>query len=506
MNTKQLEREINQIFEKIVLNEPVANHIANGVNPQYRLSSKNLFRYLIFRCHDLRTFHDHLSDLGISSLRTGEGYVYTNLFNVLRLLNLLQEKSWNKTYHIEAIGYQRSMNLLRKHANALFNEGRKEHFTEIMVTLPNEAADDIDLIRNLATEGMEIARINLSHGDLEIWDKMIANIKQVKKETGLKIKVYMDLSGPKIRTSKIQIYAKKGKIREFVKLKVGDHLVLTKRETTGRQSLYGNKNELIQTAEVGVLLPQIIDDLKINDTVYFDDGMFKAVVISKNTNDAELVIVKAYKAKLSANKGINLPSTILNLPSLTERDIELLPFICAHADIVGYSFVRKPEDVVKLYDQLAKIKDHNIGVIFKIENQEAFENLPLILFEAMKRSKIGIMIARGDLAVEIGFERISEVQNQILWLCEAAHVPVIWATQVLENLAKTGVATRAEVSDVSLSAQAECVMLNKGPYILDAVRTLKNILIKMEAHSFKKKSALRPLNVAKIALEKLHVE
>ncbi|MFT6809421.1 MAG: pyruvate kinase [Saprospiraceae bacterium] len=123
----------------------------------------------------------------------------------------------------------------------------------------------------------------------------------------------------------------------------------------------------------------------------------------------------------------------------------------------------------------------------RIENKEAFENLPEILFEGMKRNKIGVMIARGDLAVEIGFERISEVQNQILWLCEAAHVPVIWATQVLENLAQTGMPKRAEISDAAQGAQAECVMLNKGPYINDAIRVLKNILIRMEGHSFKRK-------------------
>ncbi|MEZ4900199.1 MAG: pyruvate kinase [Saprospiraceae bacterium] len=140
-----------------------------------------------------------------------------------------------------------------------------------------------------------------------------------------------------------------------------------------------------------------------------------------------------------------------------------------------------------------------------MENKEAFENLPLIMLAGMKRKSIGVMIARGDLAVEIGFERISEVQSQILWLCEAAHVPVIWATQVLDNLAKTGIPTRAEITDASISAKAECVMLNKGPYIVDAVRTLKNIIIKMETHSYKRKSALRPLNVAVRALQKFNI-
>ena len=144
-----------------------------------------------------------------------------------------------------------------------------------------------------------------------------------------------------------------------------------------------------------------------------------------------------------------------------------------------------------------------IVVVFKIENKEAFENLPLLLLEGMKRECIGVMIARGDLAVEIGFERISEVQNQILWLCEAAHIPVIWATQVLDNLAKSGIPTRAEISDVVQGVQSECIMLNKGPFIYEAIEMLKNILVRMKAHSFKKKNALRPLNIAIKAKERL---
>ena len=159
--------------------------------------------------------------------------------------------------------------------------------------------------------------------------------------------------------------------------------------------------------------------------------------------------------------------------------------------------MRSAEDVEILYQELAKYPNENLGVIFKIENKEAFENLPAMLFAAMTRPKIGVMIARGDLAVEIGFERISEVQNQILWLCEAAHIPVVWATQVLENLAKTGIPTRAEISDAAQAAQAECVMLNKGPHINQAIRTLKNILARMEGHASKKKNELRALNVAK---------
>jgi pyruvate kinase len=311
------------------------------------------------------------------------------------------------------------------------------------------------------------------------------------------------LSGPKIRTAQIEITNKKGTVKKGIPIRVGEHIIVTKRVTLGKKSKFGKNGEQLTKAEVGVSLPEIIADVKIDDIVLFDDGMIQSVVVSKTENDIELRITHCYKSKLLSQKGINLPNTKLNLPALTRQDIDNLPFVSKNADIVGYSFVRTSEDVKYLYRQLALHNAPNLGVVFKIENKEAFENLPFILFEGMKRNKIGVMIARGDLAVEIGFERISEVQNEILWLCEAAHIPVIWATQVLENLSKTGIPTRAEISDVVQGVQAECIMLNKGPYINEAILMLNNILVRMEAHSFKKKNSLRPLNIAINSIQQL---
>jgi pyruvate kinase len=118
-----------------------------------------------------------------------------------------------------------------------------------------------------------------------------------------------------------------------------------------------------------------------------------------------------------------------------------------------------------------------------------------MLLEAMKAPRCAVMIARGDLAVECGFERLAEVQEEILWLCEAAHVPVIWATQVLETLAREGLPSRAEVTDAAMAHRAECVMLNKGPYVLQAVRVLDDIVRRMHGHQAKKRSMLRQLNL-----------
>lgn len=505
MDISQLQKELSHILLSIEERELKAEPIFDQVHKSYQLSARNLFRYLVLRSYDLRLYHDSLSDLGVSSLRTAEGYVYSNLYNVIRLLKLLQGEEMDKETGLEVIGYKKSMKLLRKHAGNLFNKNQKKNFTEIMVTLPTEAATDKQLILDMARNGMEIARINLGHDDEEVWKQMVDNIHALKEEFPHEVKIYMDLAGPKLRTSLMEI-PKKGKIKHNILVRKGEFLLLKKDPTSGKASAFSDSGEQLKKGEVGLQLPEIIDDLKVGDPVLFDDGMIQAKVTGKSDDEAEIQILQCHKSKIGSHKGINLPKTRLNLPALTKHDLEVLPFVTKHADIVGYSFVRTEEDVQALYKELEQQQAHELGVVFKIENQESFENLPQILLEGMKRKKIGVMIARGDLAVEIGFVRISEVQQQILWMCEAAHVPVIWATQVLENLAKTGMATRAEISDAALGVRAECVMLNKGPYIMEAIRSLKNILVKMESHSSKKKDALRPLSLAKTALERMGYE
>jgi pyruvate kinase len=501
MKLEKLENELSKILVEIIDSEHFIDAIIVSVHETYKLSAKNFLRYLILRSKDLRKYHGTLSDLGVSSLRSSEGYVFSNLYSVVKNINLIRNTPFNLLTNIDKIGYTNSKKLIKKNARSLFPSDKKSHFTQIMVTLPDEAANDKNIIKNMALNGMEIARINLSHGDLEQWQNMVNFIKEVEKEIDQSIRIYMDLSGPKLRTSKINYIHKNGKTKKSIPVTVGEFIMLTKNDLDEKTIINLKENE--DTKIVPVLLNQVIDDAKIGDFILFDDGMIKSKVISKTNHNLELEITECYKDKLGSFKGINLPNTKLNLPALTKKDIKDLSFVCKHADIIGYSFVRTADDVHQLYSELSKYNAENIGIVFKIENKEAFENIPEIILKGMERTKIGVMIARGDLAVEIGFERISEVQNEILWLCEAAHIPVIWATQVLENLAKTGIPTRAEISDAGMAVRADCVMLNKGPSILQAIKVLKNILIRMEGHSFKKKDEQRSLNVAKQYFEKL---
>jgi len=281
-------------------------------------------------------------------------------------------------------------------------------------------------------------------------------------------------------------------------LKVGESLILTRSLDPGEPAKYDKKKQLIRPAHIGVSLPEFFDCVRPGEPILFDDGKIGGVIREVGPEEVRVEITQARPSgeKLGAEKGINAPDSTLCLSSLTKDDLVTLKLIVQHADIVGYSFVRKEEDVHELQQRLAELAGKDLGIILKIETRQGFEQLPRLLLAAMRSRAVGVMIARGDLAIECGYQRLAEVQEEILWICEAAHMPVIWATQVLESLAKTGVPSRSEITDAAMGERAECVMLNKGPYIVAAVRILDDILRRMQSHQEKKRSMLRKLSVA----------
>lgn len=499
MKLNSLERALEEIYQDLVNHEFIASQIAEKVHDNYKMSSMNLFRYLLLRKHDLRNLHDHLSEIGISSLRSSESYVYKNVADTLRLTKLVNNKIWSAEKNVVSIGYKKSKKLINKHRYDLFGKKTGNRDTKIMVTLPTEASEDLEYVKELIINGMELARINMSHDNEDTWLKMIKIVHQAGKELNIKCYIYMDLSGPKIRTGEILSSKKEKKDIDYISIKKGDHIMVHDDPVVGHSAKHGKQNELVKAARISITNDKIIADLAIGERILFDDGKIETKIIGKSKNKVKAVVINdsEKKLKLKSGKGVNFPDSVLSLPSLTAHDIQNIPFALEYADIIGYSFVRHVVDVESLIEVLhASNKKKLPGIVLKIENKEAFEQLPMLLLKAMELPKVGVMIARGDLAVELGAERISEVQDQIMWICEAAHVPVIWATQVLENLAKKGIASRAEVSDASMGAKAECVMLNKGPYIHKAVATLSDILIRMEKHLSKKKSKMRSLAIA----------
>ena len=248
-------------------------------------------------------------------------------------------------------------------------------------------------------------------------------------------------------------------------------------------------------AAIGCTLPEALAQVRKGERVWFDDGRIGGVVCRRRGSGVEIEITQARDGgeALAADKGINLPDTQLDLPALSAKDIGDLASVARCADLVGLSFAQSAADVRALREQLAAHGVAQLGLVLKIETRRGFEHLPEMLFAAMAGPAAGVMIARGDLAVECGYERMAEVQEEILWACEAAHMPVVWATQVLETLAKTGRPSRAEITDAAMGERAECVMLNKGPHILDAMRMLDDILRRMQAHQSKKRPLMRAL-------------
>ena len=284
-------------------------------------------------------------------------------------------------------------------------------------------------------------------------------------------------------------------VENALRLQKGDMLILT-RQGLGRRAELDSDGRVVRPASIPCTLPEVLAQVHPGEPIWFDDGNIGGVIrdVQPEEVQVEITLAREGGARLAADKGINLPDSTLELAALTAKDLEDLEFVARHADMVGLSFVRRVGDVEQLRKHLNRLDAGHLGIVLKIENRAAFERLPDLLLAGMRSQQLGVMIARGDLAVEMGWERLAEVQEEILWLAEAAHVPVIWATQVLETLAKRGLPSRAEITDAAMGERAECVMLNKGPHIMEAITALDDILNRMQAHQHKKRTMLRRLH------------
>ncbi|MBC5993688.1 pyruvate kinase [Pontibacter cellulosilyticus] len=286
-------------------------------------------------------------------------------------------------------------------------------------------------------------------------------------------------------------------------LKSDSLLMITKEQIPGEPAQYDSKGHIVQPAHIACTLPEVFKQVKAGQPILFNDGKIGGVIEEVNKDKLFVKITSASEkgSKLRADQGINLPESDIHLKGLTDKDKKDLRFIAKHADIVNLSFVNHAETVDALQQELKKLKAEHLGVMLKIETKEGFRNLPHLLLAVMQCYPAGIMIARGDLAVECGWERLAEVQEEILWLCEAAHLPVVWATQVLETLAKKGRPSRAEITDAAMAQRADCVMLNKGPHVIKAIEMLHDILVRMQEHQNKKTSMLRSLHISELDMQ-----
>jgi pyruvate kinase len=451
-------------------------------------STRNFLHYHALRAHDIRPLQDALARSGLSSLGRCEAHVLATLDAVIDVLRRLTDGEATAIEpSVGAPSFDSGRERLEERAGRLLGPPPSRG-VRIMVTLSNEDAEEPDRVRALIEQGMDLARINCAHDDANVWAALAGHVHTASAAVGKPCRIEMDLGGPKLRT---------GPARGDIILRPGDRLRLLRDPCEGEPARLDDHGELVFPS-ISCSLAEALDHVAVSQPIWFDDGKIGAVVRAVYADGVELEITHASRSgrALREDKGINLPETELRLPALTASDHTLLPFVARHADIVGLSFVQSPEDVCALDDELTHLGS-SCGMVIKIETKRAFSALPGILIQALGGRPTGVMIARGDLAVEVGFERLAEVQEEMLWLCEAAHLPVIWATQVLDRLARKGTPTRAEITDAAMSERAECVMLNKGAHVIEAVRVLGDVLSRMTAHQYKKTPALRPLSLAR---------
>jgi pyruvate kinase len=577
------------------------------VHPDFHASARNLIAYLALRHVDIRDLQKQLACMGLSSLCSAENDVMTSICTVR---NVLRSISTGEHFDPDEnrLEFDRSKHRLDTHIEDILGTRTDGRSVCIMVTLPTEAAEAYQLVRDLIISGMDVARINCAHDSETIWFRMIENINRAKKETGKNCRIMMDLAGPKLRTGSLspgpgviriqpkrdslgrviapkrvrfvpeeakwsskttsvipvphqcidyvdigdQFYfrdtrGKKRKltvirkderglrldchktayiatgtklklhrresgekitfpvgqlpsIEEPIILNLGDTLVLHRDNMPGEPAIVDADGSVIRPAHISCRQPEVFSFIEADDPIHLNDGKIEGIV--KSASDEELLITithaKVTGSRLRGDKGINFPKSDIRLHGLTETDKANLKFVVEHADAVGLSFVRRPRDIFALQDELKRYPSKQLGIIPKVETVKAFNNLPKLLLATMRHHPAGIMIARGDLAVECGWERLAEIQEEILWMCEAAQLPVIWATQVLERETKKGRPSRAEITDAAMSQRADCVMLNKGPHILAAIKMLDNILRRMQDHQDKKTPKLRKLSITEV--------
>jgi len=273
-------------------------------------------------------------------------------------------------------------------------------------------------------------------------------------------------------------------------LHIGDMLIIHRENTPGEPAKEDADGVILEPAHIACQQPEVFQYLSSGDEVSLNDGKISGIVrsVSDEKLDVEITKAKPTGSRLRGQRGMNFPQSDIQLPGLTSVDKANLAFVARFADAVSLSFVRKPADVELLLAELDELSADKLGLVVKVETKKGFKNLPKIILAAMRRYPVAVMIARGDLAVECGWARLAELQEEILWVCDAARIPVMWATQVLEQEAKKGLPSRAEITDAAQSQRADCVMLNKGPHILGAIRTLDSILRRMQTLRFRKSS------------------
>ena len=353
--------------------------------------------------------------------------------------------------------------------------------TKIVCTI-GPASESKEILEKLVNAGMNVARINFSHGDYEEQSNRIQTIKMVREELNVPVALMLDTKGPEIRIGKFE--------NGGITLEHGDTFTLLNADILGDKE------------KVSVSYKNLANEISVGTTILINDGLIECRV--EEIKDKDVICKVINGGKLTDRKSINIPNSKINLPSLTQKDISDIKFgIQNEFDYIAASFIRKPEDVMNIRKILKENNGESIKIISKIENREGVDN-----FDKILEVSDGIMVARGDLGVEIPMEEVPILQKQFIQKCCLAGKPVITATQMLETMVNSPRPTRAEVSDVAnaIYDQTSCIMLSAetaaGKYPVECVNTMNKIAKTVEANiKYWKRSVRRQEDIEEMNYE-----
>lgn len=331
--------------------------------------------------------------------------------------------------------------------------------TKIICTM-GPAVEGMEKVLQLIDAGMNVARLNFSHGTQEEHLRVIENLKKAREMRNVPLAIMLDTKGPEIRVGKIK--------NNQIELKARQQVLLVKAQVEGDGS------------KISVFPGHVLDDVQEGTIILFDDGYISSLVIKKS--DAGVVVEILNAGVLKSQKGINIPNTTINLPAMTQQDIDDITFGCKHdVDIIAASFIRSAEHVLQIKQLLLEQGKSDILVVAKIENSLGVQN-----FDSIVQVADGIMVARGDLGVELPLKRVPILQKMMIRKCYQACKPVVTATQMLESMIKNPRPTRAEISDVAnaIYDSTSAVMLSGetaiGQYPIETVMMMKSIVEEAE--------------------------
>lgn len=331
--------------------------------------------------------------------------------------------------------------------------------TKIVCTI-GPASETVEQLVQLIHSGMNVARMNFSHGDHEEHKARIENIRKAAEQTGQTVAILLDTKGPEIRTGNLE--------KQSIELTAGETLILSMDEVIGNEQ------------KISVSYPGLVNDVQAGSMILLDDGLIELKVVELKDNEIVTEILNS--GTLKSKKGVNVPNVSVDLPGITEKDANDIKFgIEQGIDFIAASFVRRASDVLDIRELLEQNNAERIHIIPKIENREGVENIDEIL-----NVSDGLMVARGDLGVEIPAEEVPLVQKELIRKCNAHGKPVITATQMLDSMQRNPRPTRAEASDVAnaIFDGSDAIMLSgetaAGDYPVEAVQTMHKIACRAE--------------------------